>query len=124
MFLTRLIIGIISMVLFILISLQSCVVGMGNALAENGETSGSAGFLLSLCMLNAGIVGVAGRKSKAASYVAGFIYWFGGVLVIGNVGTFTDLKVWSFISFIFGAVFIATAYFQKKDDLAEDDGSC
>ena len=61
---TRLVIGIISMVLFVLIALQSCVAGVGNALEQAGETSGSSGLFLAVFMLIAGIVGVAARKSK------------------------------------------------------------
>lgn len=115
MILARLVIGIISMVLFIFISLQSCVVGLGNAIADNDEVSGSAGFLLALCMLIAGIVAVAGRKSKKASIVAGCIYAFGGLIAIANVGSYGDLIFWSILSFVFAAVFIITAIRQKED---------
>lgn len=60
----KLVIGIISMVLFVLVAFQSCAAGLGNALADNGEVSGTSGMLLAFCMLIAGIVGVATRKSK------------------------------------------------------------
>ena len=111
---SRLVIGIISMVLFVFVSFQSCVAGIGNTLAENGEVSGSAGFLLALCMLVAGIIGVAGRKSKGASITAGVFYALGGLIGIANVGTFADLQVWSWLSFIFAAIFIVTGIKQKK----------
>lgn len=48
---SRLVIGILSIVLFLIISLQSCAVGIGNTLQDNGEVSGSAGFLLALCTI-------------------------------------------------------------------------
>ena len=57
----KLVIGIISMVLFVLVAFQSCAAGLGNALADNGEVSGTSGMLLAFCMLIAGIVGVATR---------------------------------------------------------------
>lgn len=60
----RTVIGIISMVLFVIITFQSCAVGIGNALDDNGGTSGSSGMFLSICMLVAGIIGVAARRSK------------------------------------------------------------
>lgn len=113
--LTRLVIGIISMVLFLFIALQSCAAGIGNTLADNKEVSGTAGFMLALCMLIAGIIGVAGRKSKAASIVAGVFYALGGLIGIVNVGTYADLKIWSILSFIFALVFIVTGIRQKKD---------
>lgn len=53
----KLVIGIISMVLFVLVAFQSCAAGLGNALADNGEVSGTSGMLLAFCMLIAGIVG-------------------------------------------------------------------
>ena len=55
------------MVLFALISFQSCAAGLGNALSDSGEVSGSAGMLLAFCMLIAGIVGVATRSKKAVA---------------------------------------------------------
>ena len=42
----KLVIGIISMVLFVLVAFQSCAAGLGNALADNGEVSGTSGMLL------------------------------------------------------------------------------
>lgn len=111
---TKLVIGIVSMVLFVLIAFQSCAAGIGNALAENGEASGSAGILLALCMLIAGIVGVAGKKSKGATITAGCFYAFGGILGICNVGTFADLQIWSVLSLIFAVVFIFAGVKMKK----------
>ena len=58
----KLVIGILSIVLFLLVSLQSCAAGLANTLAENGEVSGSAGFVLALGLLVAGIVNICTRK--------------------------------------------------------------
>lgn len=113
----KLVIGIISMVLFILIAFQSCAAGLGNALAENGETSGSAGFILALCMLVAGIIGVCARKSKAGGIVAGAFYLFGGLLGITNYGTYKDLIIWSVLCFAFGAFFVISSLLMKKPNI-------
>ena len=67
----KLVIGIISIVLFGLILFQSCAAGIGNSLEGNGETSGSSGVFLALCMLIAGIVGIATRKGIAGGFVSG-----------------------------------------------------
>jgi hypothetical protein len=109
----RTVIGIISMVLFVIITFQSCAAGIGNALADNGGTSGSSGMFLSLCMLVAGIVGVAARKSKGGAITAGCFYAVGGIVGISNVGIFADLIIWSVLSFIFAVVFIASGIMQK-----------
>lgn len=113
---TKLVIGIVSMVLFILISFQSCAAGIGNALAENGEASGTAGFILALFMLISGIVGVAGKNSKGATITAGLFYAVGGLLGIANVGSFADLQIWSVLSFIFAAAFLFMGIKMKKEE--------
>ncbi len=114
---SRLVIGIISCILFLIISLQSCAAGIGNTLEENGEVSGSAGFMLAICMLVAGIVGICCRKLKTGTIVAGVFYAFGGLIGITNVGSYSDLQIWSVLSFIFAAVFIATGIMQKQKKL-------
>lgn len=111
----RMILGIVSCVLFVLITFQSCAAGIGNTLAENGEVSGTAGFLLAICMLIAGIVGIACRKNKIGSIVAGCFYVLGGIIGIANVGSYSDLQIWSVLCFVFAAVFIITGILQKGD---------
>ena len=61
----RLTIGIVSILLFIFITFQSCAAGLGNALMENGASSGTQGVFTALCYLIAGIVGIASRNSLA-----------------------------------------------------------
>ncbi|MBQ4521986.1 MAG: hypothetical protein IJA10_03430 [Lachnospiraceae bacterium] len=113
---TKLVIGIISIVLFFLISMQSCAVGVGNSLAENGEVSGTAGVMLAFCMLIAGIVGIATRKGIGGGFVAGGFYLFGGLMGIANYGSYSDLKIWSVLSFIFAAIFIIGTIRTKKNN--------
>ena len=110
----KLVISIISMVLFLLIALQSCAAGVGNALAENGESSGSAGILLAFAMLIAGIIGVAAGKGKGGSIAAAIIYVLGGIIGIANVGSYSDLKIWSILSFVFAIIFIISIFVTKK----------
>ena len=117
---TKLIIGIISMVLFLVVVFQSCVAGLGNALEENGETSGGAGVFLAVCMLIAGIVGVATRSSKAGGIVAGCLYAVGGIVGIANYGSYSDLAIWAVVCFIFAAVFILGSILQKKKPKTEE----
>lgn len=110
----KMVVGIISMVLFIVIALQSCAAGIGNALAENGESSGTAGFMLALFMLVAGIVGVAARKSRAGGIVSAVLYILAGLIGITGAGSYADLKVWSGICFVFGVLFILLTVLNTK----------
>ncbi len=112
----KLVIGIISMVLFFIVSFQSCAVGIGNAMADNGEVSGTSGILLAFCMLIAGIVGVCTRKSKGGGITAGVFYLFAGFIGIISYGSFSDLAIWSFLCFIFGVVYICGSLRMKKAD--------
>ena len=50
------VIGIISIVLFFIVGFQSCAAGLGNAIQNNNEASGSAGIILAFFMLIAGII--------------------------------------------------------------------
>lgn len=112
---TKLIIGIISIVLFLVVIFQSCAAGIGNALEGNGETSGGSGVFLAICMLIAGIVGIATRTKTAGGIVSGVFYAIGGIIGISNYGSYSDLAVWSVLCFIFAVVFILGSIFTKKE---------
>ncbi len=115
----KLVIGIVSIVMSLFVLFQSCVAGIGNTLANAGETSGSSGTVLAICLLVAGIVGIAARSSKGGAIASGIIYAIGGIIGVTNVGTYKDLAIWSVFSFVFAVVFILSAFFGqiyvKKD---------
>ena len=52
----KLVSGIISIVLSVFVVFQSMMAGLANALEESGQSSGSAGLVVSICMLGGGIV--------------------------------------------------------------------
>lgn len=110
----RLVIGIICCVLFVLIAFQSCVVGLGNSITDSGEVSGTAGALLAIFMLIAGILGIAGRNQKWAIIVAICSFFLGSIIGFSSSGSYTDLGVWSSISLIFGIVFIIGLVVEKR----------
>ena len=93
----KLVSGILSMILFALVTLQSCAAGVANALEENGEVSGSAGLLVAVLMLAGGIVSVATRKSTKKGGNIAMIVLFGLAALIGfaNYGSYSDLAIWS-----------------------------
>lgn len=94
----KLVSGILSMILFIVVSFQSCAAGAYNALSNNGESSGSGGIILAILMLSGGIVSVATRKSERNGGNIALIVLFGLASFFGFVlaGSFTDLNVWAF----------------------------
>ena len=107
------------MVLFVIVTVQSCAAGTANVMEGSNESSGSAGFFLAILMLVLGIIGVAGKKSKACSIVAGGLYAVGGLIGIANVGSFADLQIWSILSFCFAVFFILSGILQKSAKSAE-----
>lgn len=98
------VIGIISSVLFIIVFLQSCVAGMGNTLTENGEIGGSAGVIVALFLLIAGIICAISKSSKGLTITAIIFYLLGGFIGLLGAGSYSDLKVWSVLSLIFAAL--------------------
>lgn len=100
----RIAIGVLSIVLSVVVGFQSLIAGLGNTLSENGESGGSAGFLLSICMLVAGILVLAGKRSKGALITAIVAWIVGALLGFMLAGSYADLVVWSVISLIFAVV--------------------
>lgn len=114
----KLVIGIISMVLCAVVTLQSCAAGLVNTVEENGEISGSAGFLLAVCMLIAGIIAVATRNGKKGGYVAGGFYLFGGLIGFAFSGSvYSDLPIWAGLCIIFGIICIIGSWRMNKAEM-------
>lgn len=112
----KLILGIISMVLFALVAFQSCAAGLGNALSNNGEVSGSFGFLVALNLLISGIIAVAARKSvkKLPWIITAVLQWLNYFYAKIFSGSYKDLVVWGFLSFAFGVFYLFSAVRTKK----------
>lgn len=112
----KLVTGILSIVLFALVSFQSCAAGLGNAMSENGEVSGSAGMLVAICLLVGGIVSLASRKSeKNGGNIACFIlYIVGALLGLSMAGSFSDLKIWGGYAGICGIIHLISVAKNKK----------
>lgn len=61
----KLVSGIISIVLSVFVVFQSMIAGLAHALEESGQVSGSAGLVVSICMLCGGIVSIVSRKNNS-----------------------------------------------------------
>ena len=79
----KLVSGILSTVLFVFVAFQSCAAGLGNAIANNGESSGSGGIIVALLMLSGGIVSIATRNSKKNGGNISLIVLFGIAALVG-----------------------------------------
>lgn len=93
----KLVSGILSIVLFLIVSFQSCAAGISNTLSDSGEVGGSAGVLVAIFLLAGGIVSIATRNSKGKGGNIALIILFGLATIIGLAlaGSYLDLKIWA-----------------------------
>lgn len=92
----KLVSGILSIVLFFMVAFQSCAAGLGNALAENGEVSGSAGIIVAIMLLVGGIVSIVTRNGGKGGNIAIIVlYGIGVFFGYTLAGSFADLTIWA-----------------------------
>lgn len=93
----KLVSGILSIILFVFVSFQSCAAGVSNTLENNGEMSGSAGIVVAILMLAGGIVSIVTRNSQKKGGNIALIVLFGLAALIGfaSYGSYSDLAIWS-----------------------------
>jgi Ca2+/Na+ antiporter len=120
----KLVSGILSIILFVFVTFQSCAAGVSNALSENGESSGSYGFIVAILMLAGGIISIVTRKSHGKGGSIALIILFGLAAIIGFAGhgSYSDLMVWSIWCLINAVLAIVSMVLKKNqsDDNIKD----
>lgn len=115
----KLVSGILSIVLCMFVLFQSCAAGIGNALADNGEVSGTAGVLVAVMLLAAGIVAIATRSStgKGGNVALIVLNGIGALSGFTMAGSYSDLNLWAawcLICAILAVVDLAKSNKSKK----------
>lgn len=112
----RTVLGILSIILFVMVMFQSCAAGLGNALSDNGEVSGSAGFMCALNLLVAGLIVLVARKTvkKAPMIIAAVLMYLNLFYSQVMAGSYKDLVIWGFLSFAFGVIYLFSVLHTKK----------
>ena len=120
----KLVSGILSIILFVFVSFQSCAAGLSNALEANGEASGTAGIMVAVFMLAGGIVSIATRKAKGKGGNIALIILFGIAALVGftNYGSYSDLAIWSGWCLI-TAVLAVIAMITGRKKIEDESGS-
>lgn len=120
----KLVSGILSIILFVFVSFQSCAAGLSNALEANGEASGTAGIMVAVFMLAGGIVSIATRKAKGKGGNIALIILFGIAALVGftSYGSYSDLAIWSGWCLI-NAVLAVIAMITGKKKIEDESGS-
>lgn len=93
----KLVSGILSIILAGIVALQSMLAGLSNALSENGEVSGSIGFIIAIMILAGGIVSIVVRSKEGKGGNIALIVIFGFAALFGFTGhgSYSDLIIWS-----------------------------
>ena len=93
----KLLSGIISIIMSAFILFQSCAAGIGNTLSENGETSGSIGFLVAILLLVVGIVSIVVRSSEknGGNIAITIMSALAAILGFTMAGNYADLRIWA-----------------------------
>lgn len=93
----KLVSGILNIILFVFVTFQSCAAGIGNSLSGSEEVSGSAGVIVAVMLLVAGILSIVFRKSdsKGGHIAITILYAIGAVMGFLLAGSFSDLRIWA-----------------------------
>lgn len=115
---SKLVVGILMIVLSVFITIQSSVAGLGNALSQNGQASGSAGIITAIMYLVAGIVYLVTRnKTNLGGDIASMVLLIiAGIMGLANAGSYSDLVVWAVLAFIIGIGFFVWHLLLNKKE--------
>lgn len=92
----KLVSGILSIVLFVFVTFQSCAAGVANTLEANGEVGGSAGIIVAIMLLAGGIVSIAPRKGGKGGNIALIVlFGIGALCGYTMAGSYGDLYIWA-----------------------------
>ena len=113
----KLVSGIISTVLVLVVIVQSCAAGAVNAMEKNKEVSGSAGIFVAILLLAAGIVSIVVRNSTKKGGNIALIILFGLAALIGFVGAgnYSDLYIWSVWCLICAILAVVSIVLNNKN---------
>ena len=118
---TKLVIGIISIVLCCICFLQACALSIAESLMDD-NVGAAAGILVSFCMLIAGIITISTRNGGKGGYAAGGFYLAGAYIAFNNLENgYADLEIWMILSATFGIVMIFCTAKEEKNAQKEQE---
>lgn len=108
------VIGIFSILLFIIVEFQSCAAGLSNSLTKSKDAGGSAGLILGIFMLVSGILVLVSKHSKCIVITSIVLYVLASLVGFANAGTFKDLSIWAGLNLIFAILLIVHLIRNKE----------
>ena len=118
---TKLVVGILQIVIAVFIIFQSMAVGIGHAMENSHDAGGSAGMITAILFLVSGIVYLSTKKSQKmggdiANLIINLIAW---CFAISNAHDYTDLAIWGWLAFIIGVGFFVWHLIANKKSQAK-----
>ena len=113
---TKLVLGILGLIFSIIIMLQSCAAGVVNALEDNGDVGGFAGYLVAFLMIAGSIVMISTRNAegKGGSVAVIILLALAGFIAVTNAAVYKDLTIWGIFCFICAAVSLLSVLLKKR----------
>lgn len=104
---TKLVIGILQIVMAAVIIFQSMAVGVSHAFENSNDAGGTAGAITAICFLASGIVYICTKKQvklggDIACLIINLVAW---LFAITNAHDYSDLAIWGWLAFIIGVGF-------------------
>ena len=114
--------GILSIVFFFIVMVQSCAMGVANTIEASGEVSGSAGVIVGIMMLAGGIVSIASSNGSKGGNIAIIVLESIAALVGYTLsGSYGDLPIWATWCVICGVLAVVSlARGPKKTNNSEE----
>lgn len=112
----RFVLGMVTVVLFFAVLIQCVVIGNTYAMEQIG---GPMGLLVTVLAVLAGIIAIIGQRSATGAVIVGIVFFAGAVLGMESGQVESILVVWGKVLLTLAAVFWATAWCQKRQEVLE-----
>lgn len=117
----KLVFGIFSIVLSVMVLFQSCAAHLYDAV--KGSSAGTFGMMVAILMLAGGITNIVTRASKGGTWACIVMFGIAGIVAMTMYDYYEDLQVWGAYCLLVAAVnliSIKTQFKKEKKEVTEE----
>lgn len=117
----KLVFGIFSIVLSVMVLFQSCAAHLYDAV--NGSYAGTYGMFVAILMLAGGITNIVTRTSKGGTWACIIMFGLAGVIAVTMYDYYEDLQVWGaycLIVAVVNLISLKTQFKAEKKEVTEE----